>query len=173
VLHCGSFSKTLAPGYRIGWVAPGAYFRQVARQKLSTTLMASMPAQLGLVDYLRRGGFDRHLRKLRQTLSARHAAVSRAVCRHFPEGSSGTSPQGSYFMWVQLPEHVDAFELYRRGVEHKICIAPGPVFSSSGAFRNCLRLNFSHGLTPRIDNAIRTLGKMATEAAHRPRAKVA
>jgi DNA-binding transcriptional MocR family regulator len=73
VLHCSSFSKSLAPGYRIGWVAPGQFFRQVARQKLTTTLMASMPGQLGLVDYLRRGGFDRHLRKLRQALESRHA----------------------------------------------------------------------------------------------------
>lgn len=170
VLHCGSFSKTLAPGYRIGWVAPGAYMRDLARQKVAATLMASMPAQLGLVDYLRRGGFDLHLRKLRQTLAARYDEVAGAVSRHFPEGTCATEPRGAYFMWVQMPPQVDAFELFRQGKEHKICIAPGPVFSSTGGFRNCVRLNFSHGLTPRVDNALRIIGRLAREACERPAA---
>jgi len=167
VMHCSSFSKSLAPGYRIGWAAPGRYFQAVARQKLTTTLMSSMPAQLGLVDYLRRGGFDRHLRKLRQSLVARHAEVARAVCRHFPEGSCATRPQGSYFMWVEMPEAVDSMAMLQYAVAHRICIAPGPVFSSTGAFRNCVRLNFSHGLTERTDKALKLLGQFACEASGR------
>ncbi len=167
VMHCSSFSKSLAPGYRIGWAAPGRYFRAVARQKLATTLMSSMPAQLGLVDYLRRGGFDRHLRKLRQSLQARHEDVARAVCRHFPEGSCASRPQGAYFMWIEMPQQVDAMAMLEFAVSQRICIAPGPVFSSAGAFRNCVRLNFSHGLTERTDTAIRALGRFACSASGR------
>jgi DNA-binding transcriptional MocR family regulator len=167
VLHCSSFSKSLSPGYRIGWVAPGRFLRDVARQKLTTTLMSSMPAQLGLVDYLRRAGFDRHLRKLRQTLAERHAEVAAAVFRYFPESSCATRPDGSYFLWVQMPEKVDAMVLLRRAVEHKICIAPGPVFSPSGAFGNCVRLNFSHGLAGRTHRALELLGAWACEASGR------
>ena len=69
MLHCASFSKCLAPGYRVGWAAPGRFAQAVARQKLTTTLGASAPVQLALATYLERGGFDKHLRRLRQPVA--------------------------------------------------------------------------------------------------------
>lgn len=167
VLHCGSFSKCLSPGYRIGWVTPGRYFRDVARQKLSTTLMASMPAQLGLVHYLRSGSFDPHLRKLRRALADRHEQMVSAVERYFPEGSCATRPQGSYFMWIEMPPHVDAFAILQQAADRKICFTPGRIFSPSGHFRNCARLNFSYGVTPRIEKALEHLGRLARAASGR------
>jgi DNA-binding transcriptional MocR family regulator len=167
VLHCSSFTKSLAPGYRIGWVAPGRYFREVARQKVATTLMASMPGQAGIAAYLQRRGYDRHLRRLRQVLAARHEEFAQAVCRHFPEGTCATRPEGGYFMWLQMPRPVDAFEMQRFAQAHGISVAPGPLFSAAHAFGNCVRLNFSHGMNDRTERALALLGKFAKMASMR------
>jgi len=165
VLHCSSFSKSLAPGYRIGWAAPGRYTRDVARRKLTTTLNTSVPAQLALATYLERGGFDKHLRKLRQTLAMQQAIFAQAVGRHFPEGTRATRPLGGYFMWVELPQQVDALELHRRALALGISIAPGPVFSATGGFRHHLRLNYGHAWDARSERALATLGRLAGECA--------
>lgn len=103
VMHCSSFSKCLAPGYRIGWAMPGRFSQAVARAKLTTTLSASAPAQAGLANYLEKGGFDKHLRKLRHTLAEQQALFAQAIGRHFPPGTRATRPAGGYFMWVVLP----------------------------------------------------------------------
>jgi DNA-binding transcriptional MocR family regulator len=161
VLHCSSFSKCLAPGYRIGWAAPGRYARQVARQKLTTTLSASAPAQLALAHYLERGGFDRHLRKLRHTLALQRDTFAQAVGHHFPPGTRATRPSGGYFMWVELPEGVDALDIHRQALSLGISVAPGPIFSASRAFTNCLRLNFGHAWDARAEQAVATLGRLA------------
>lgn len=92
VMHCSSFSKNLAPGYRIGWVAPGRYLREAVRQKLSTTITTSAPAQAALATYLEHGGYDRHLRQLRQTLKGQQDAMAEAVARYFPLGTRATRP---------------------------------------------------------------------------------
>ncbi len=140
VLHCGSFSKSLAPGYRIGWAAPGRFARAVARHKLTSTLSASAPAQAALALYLERGGFDKHLRKLRAALAAQQAVFAQAVGHYFPPGTRATRPEGGYFLWVELPEGCDALHIHRQALAQGISVAPGPIFSASHAFMNCLRL---------------------------------
>lgn len=161
VLHCGSFSKCLAPGYRIGWAAPGRFARAVAQQKLTTTLGASTPVQLALADYLRRGGFDKHLRRLRHTLASRQAVFAEAVGQHFPAGTQATRPTGGYFLWLELPEGVDTLRLHRQALARGISIAPGPIFSAARGFTNCLRLNYGHDWNARSEAALATLGRLA------------
>ena len=160
VLHCSSFSKCLAPGYRIGWAAPGRFAKAVARLKLTTTLSASAPAQLALATYLERGGFDKHLRKLRQTLAAQQTTFAQAVGHHFPADTRATRPAGGYFLWVELPHGVDALEIHRHALSLGISVAPGPIFSASRAFTNCLRLNYGHAWDERADQALATLGRL-------------
>jgi len=160
VLHCSSFSKCLAPGYRIGWAAPGRFAKAVARLKLTTTLSASAPAQLALATYLERGGFDKHLRKLRQTLAAQQTTFAQAVGHHFPAETRATRPAGGYFLWVELPHGVDALEIHRHALSLGISVAPGPIFSASRAFTNCLRLNYGHAWDERADQALATLGRL-------------
>lgn len=161
VMHCSSFSKCLAPGYRIGWAAPGRYAKAVARSKLTSTLGASAPVQAGLAHYLERGGFDKHLRRLRLTLANQQAPMVQAVARHFPAGTRATRPVGGYFLWVELPEHVDALALHRAALAHGISVVPGPIFSASRAFANCLRLNYGHAWDARTEAAVATLGRLA------------
>ena len=160
VLHCGSFSKSLAPGYRIGWAAPGRFARAVARHKLTSTLSASAPAQAALALYLERGGVDKHLRKLRAALAAQQAVFAQAVGHYFPPGTRATRPEGGYFLWVELPEGCDALHIHRQALAQGISVAPGPIFSASHAFMNCLRLNYGHTWNARTEQALATLGQI-------------
>ena len=162
VMHCSSFSKCLAPGYRIGWAAPGRFTKAVARQKLTTTLGASAPVQAALAHYLERGGFDKHLRSLRQTLAAQQATFAQAVGHHFPPGTRATRPAGGYFLWVELPGTVDALEIHRQALALGISVAPGPIFSANRAFTHCLRLNYGHVWDARAEAAMATLGRLVT-----------
>lgn len=160
VMHCSSFSKCLAPGYRIGWVAPGRYTRDVVRLKLTTTLSASAPAQTALAEYLAKGGYEKHLRQLRHALSVQQSAMVQAVVRHFPRGTKATRPNGGYFLWIELPGDVNTLEVHRRALSLGISIAPGPMFSAHRGFTNCLRLNYGHPWDTRAEAALTTLGRL-------------
>lgn len=166
VMHCSSFSKSLAPGYRIGWAAPGRYMQQVARLKLTSTLNTCVPAQLAIARYLERGGFDRHLRRLRVALASQQAQYAAAVARHFPPGTRVTRPSGGYFLWVELPAGCDALKLHRDASRLGISVAPGPMFSARRGFGHCLRLNHGHPLDARMEAALTSLGRLATEGMH-------
>jgi DNA-binding transcriptional MocR family regulator len=164
VMHCSSFSKCLAPGYRIGWAVPGRYRKAVARHKLTTTLSVSAPSQLALSDYLAKGGYDKHLRQLRHALSDQQNDFMQAVIRHFPVGTRATRPEGGYFLWLELPAKVNALELHRQALSFGISIAPGPMFSAQRAYANCIRLNYGHPWDARIAAAVATLGKLVHAA---------
>lgn len=161
VMHCSSFSKCLAPGYRVGWVAAGRYAQAVSRLKLTTSLSTSAPAQGALADYLAKGGYDRHLRALRHTLSVQQGALMQAVARHFPAGTRATRPDGGYFLWLELPDGANALDIHRRAIAHGISVAPGPMFSAQRGYGNCLRLNYGHPMDERANRALATLGKLA------------
>jgi DNA-binding transcriptional MocR family regulator len=161
VLHSSSFSKCLAPGYRVGWTVAGRYSRAVARLKMTRTLSASAPAQAALADYLAKGGYDKHLRQLRHALSAQQGAMLEAVVRHFPKGTRATHPAGGYFLWIELAEGVDALALHRRALSLGISVAPGPMFSAQRAFKHFIRLNYGHPWDARSEAAIATLGRLA------------
>lgn len=165
VMHCSSFSKTLAPGYRIGWVSAGRFADKVQRLKLMTTLSASIPAQAGVADYLQHGGYDKHLRKLRTAMRSQLAAMEAALARWLPPEVRWVTPSGGYFLWLQLPEAVDAMALHGLAIKHGISIAPGPIFSATHSFKNCVRLNFGHPWEPKIEEAIRVLAEILKEPA--------
>ena len=165
VLHCGSFSKCLAPGYRIGWTLAGRWQQAVARLRLGSTLGASMPAQLAIAAYLEGGGYDKHLRSLRRRLALQQAQLAEAVAQHFPPGCRATRPAGGYFLWIEMPEGVDALALHRRALAAGISLAPGPIFSARRGFRHCIRLNAGHGDAAREGPALATLGRWMAEMA--------
>ncbi|MET1079813.1 MAG: GntR family transcriptional regulator MpaR [Pseudomonas sp.] len=160
VMHCGSFSKSLAPGYRVGWVAAGRFAQMVERLKLMTTLSASLPAQAAIADYLQHGDYDRHLRRLRYALQEQQAALLGAVARHLPAETRVTQPAGGYFLWLELPERVDSLALFQLALAQGISLAPGPIFSPTRRFRNCVRLNYGHPWDARCEQGLATLGRI-------------
>ena len=167
VMHCSSFSKCLAPGYRVGWAAPGRYAKAVERLKLTTSLATSVPAQITLASYLAKGGYDRHLRSLRHTLMLQQMKFIEAIERYFPEGTRLSSPAGGYFLWVKLPDGVNALELHRVALNNGISIAPGPIFSSQKGFTDYVRLNYGHIWDEQIEASIATLGTIINRLAKR------
>ncbi|MGH8848073.1 MAG: PLP-dependent aminotransferase family protein, partial [Polaromonas sp.] len=161
VMHCSSFSKTLAPGYRVGWVSPGRFGQQIERLKLMTTLSASLPAQMAVADYLQHGGYDKHLRRLRHALESQLSSLLAAIARHFPAGVRVSRPAGGYFVWVEFAEGFDALFLHQAALAHGISVAPGPIFSARRNFRQCLRLNYGQPWNARFEAAMQTLGALA------------
>jgi DNA-binding transcriptional MocR family regulator len=170
VLHCSSFSKCLAPGYRVGWAAPGRLAREVERLKLMTSLSGSIPVQAALAEYLQEGGYDRHLRSLRSSLQAQRNSLFDAVSRLFPDGTRVVRPAGGYFVWVELPAGVDAMALHRAALAQSISLAPGPMFSARAEFQNHIRLTCGQGWNEALERAMRALARLVDDA---PRADVA
>jgi len=161
VMHCSSFSKNLAPGYRVGWVAAGRYSRQIERMRQMTTLSVSTPAQAGIADYLQFGGFDRHLRTLRHNLEVQQNVMRAAIDQYFPDSTRVSRPQGGYFLWLELPRGTDSLEFLELALAQNISIAPGPIFSAKRAFGNCLRLNYGAPSQAALLKAVETLGHIA------------
>jgi DNA-binding transcriptional MocR family regulator len=160
VLHCGSFSKCLAPGYRLGWVAAGRFAENVLRRKVTTSLGTSLPIQLGIAQMLSQGGYDAHLLRLRSTLAKQQRTMLDAVSKHFPAECRVVAPSGGYFLWIELPQRVDSLEVHRLALEANISIAPGPMFSARREYRNYIRLNYGHPWTPAMERAVSKLGQI-------------
>jgi DNA-binding transcriptional MocR family regulator len=160
VLLCDSFSKTLAPGYRVGWAAPGRFREKVMHLKMVSSLGNATLPELAIADYLATGGYEHHLRKLRKIYAEQMALLTRAVGEHFPEGTRVTRPAGGQVLWVELPESIDAMELFYRALERNISIAPGPIFSPKQKYRNFIRLNAGVSWNERTEAALAELGRM-------------
>ncbi|MDQ6626709.1 MAG: PLP-dependent aminotransferase family protein [Verrucomicrobiota bacterium] len=157
VLLCGSFSKTLAPGYRIGWLIPGRFFTRAKSLKSASSGATATLPQLALADYLANGGYDHHLRGLRAALKRQVEQVSHAVAESFPAETRITRPTGGFVLWVELPAHIDAVPLHKRALAQNISIAPGPMFSPDQGFRNFIRLSCGRPWSREIERAIVTL----------------
>ncbi len=141
VLLCSSFSKTLAPGYRIGWIAPGKHLEKIMHLKLITNIASPSPTQLAVAEFLTTGGYEHHLRTIRKSYAQRTARMSEAIGEAFPTGTRITRPTGGYSLWVEMPESIDSIDLYTKANEQGITVAPGTVFSTSDNFNHCIRLN--------------------------------
>ena len=161
VLRVGSFSKTLAPGYRVGWILPGPrYAEAVHRQKLASTVTGATPPQLAVAGYLASGRYEKHLRRLRRTFRENVARLRAEVAARFPSGTRLSRPEGGFLLWVRLPDGVDALELHERTHAAGISISPGPIFSPSGGFRSFVRLSAGHPWTDRTEAALDALAGM-------------
>ena len=160
VLHCGSFSKCLAPGYRLGWVAAGRYAEELSRRKMESSIATSLPVQQGIAQMLRSGGYEAHLVRLRRRLVASQHAALDSLQRYFPAGYRVAAPLGGYFLWVECAAQVDSMDLHRRALDLGISIAPGPIFSARQQFNNYLRLNTGHPWTNTMAQAIQKIAQL-------------
>jgi len=161
VLLCSSFSKTIAPGYRVGWIAPGRFQGQVERLKVVSNIATATPTQLAIAEFLANGGYDHYLRKVRRIYRQQTTSMAQAVAKSFPDGTRVTRPSGGYVLWVELPNSIDSLKLYEEALNAGITIAPGPIFSAKGKYRNCVRLNAGFW-SEKIERAVWTLGELAS-----------
>ncbi|MGC3874911.1 PLP-dependent aminotransferase family protein [Halomonas sp. GXIMD04776] len=162
VLLCSAFSKTLTPGLRVGWIAPGRYRDQVMHMKyVSTGASATLP-QLAVAEFIAKGHYEHHLREMIRQYQRHRDILLGWVERHFPAGTGISYPQGGFLLWLELPADIDCVRLNERLAASNIRIAPGSLFSASGKYRHCLRLNYASPLTPSIASAIRGVGEMVT-----------
>ena len=166
-IYCSSFSKTIAPGYRIGWLATRRHMQRVLEQKLAFTLSSPALPQAALADFLSCGGYDSHLRRVRRTFAENIDQMTRAIERSFPSGTKASRPAGGFVLWVELPKPIDSRALFDEALRRGICFVPGDVFSASGRFTHCLRLSCGHGWDRRIEDGLTTIGALASGASRR------
>jgi DNA-binding transcriptional MocR family regulator len=162
VMHCSSFSKSLAPGYRVGWVVPGRFYERVEELKFMHTVASPTITQMAIAAFLDSGGYERHLRTLRRAFAAQVSAAQDAIARHFPRGTRVSRPSGGYLLWVELPEgSPTAIDIQRAALERAISIAPGPIFSARGSFQRFFRLSCGYPWSDSLDDAVEVLGRLA------------
>lgn len=160
VLYCSSFSKSLSPGLRVGWLVPGALYEKTEYLKYVTNLATPTLAQLIVAEVLEHGGYDRYLRRARQQYRQAVERMTAAVGAYFPPGTRITQPQGGFLLWVELPGKIDAITLTQQALALGISIAPGPIFSATQKYRNFIRLNCAVDWDERINQALVRLGQM-------------
>lgn len=161
VILCSSFSKVLAPGYRIGWIAGGRYHDAITRLKLATTLATPAAPQLAIAAFLRSPAYDRFIRKVRVAYRDQVTRGREAVARFFPAGTRVTQPRGGFLLWIELPGGADSEQLADAALGAGISISPGTLFSGGGQHRHCIRLSCGQPWTPALDRAVERLGRLA------------
>lgn len=160
IIQCGSFSKTLSPGLRVGWAASSRHRDRIEYLKYVTSIASSTTPQLVVADFLESGRYERYLRTVRGRYTAAVARMSDALLRHFPDGTRLSQPQGGFLLWVELPADVDAFALAQRALKKGVSIAPGPIFSASGRYGNFIRVSCARQWDARLERALVTLANL-------------
>lgn len=161
VLWCGSVSKTLAPGYRVGWVAPGKYKEQLLKLKYVHSIASTSIIHEAVGNFLLTGRYDNHLGKLRRTLQDNYQLYATVIGESFPEGTKVSRPQGGLALWVEFPQEIDTGELYNLALKSNISISAGRMFTLQDQFRNCMRLNFGLPWTNELKLKLQLLGSLA------------
>ena len=168
VVSCGSVSKTLALGYRIGWAVSPQFHTELARAKFYSSVACPTLQQLVLARYYASGGYDRYLRRVRSMLSSNSQLFVDAVAKYFPPGTRAARPAGGVVIWVELPANVDGAELFRTALASRIGIAPGIVFSAKADYRNYIRLSCGLPWSTTIARAFEKLGQLVRTLARTP-----
>ncbi len=160
VLQCSSFSKSLTPGYRIGWAVPGKFKERVITLKRMNNIATNTLAQAAIAHFLQNGRYELHLRHLRKALHTQCLRYIQAITEYFPEDTKVTRPQGGFILWLEMGRKLDAYKLHKRALKHKIGLAPGPIFSTHGQFQHCFRLSFGLPWSNRVEEGLQTLAEL-------------
>ncbi|TDX15934.1 GntR family transcriptional regulator [Buttiauxella sp. BIGb0552] len=160
VLLCSSFSKTLAPGLRVGWIVPGRYFDRAMHMKYIVTGSSTTFTQMAVAEFVRNGHYHRHLRRMRQHYQRNLDVFTCWVRHYFPCGICVSRPQGGFLMWIELPERIDIVPISETLRQHNIRIAVGSLLSASGKYRNCMRLNYALPFNAETETALRNMGEI-------------
>lgn len=160
VMYCNSFSKSLVPGFRIGWCAPGKFAYEVARLKSMHNGPVCNFTQRVLQQLLASGSYDRHLKKFRVELQKNLLRTTHLIERHFPEGTKISSPFGGLVIWVELPTNINTVNLQDEAFTQGISYAPGEIFSAKGDYQDYLRISFCRLWDLKTERALIRLGDL-------------
>src|SRR6185436_10827813 len=159
-MHCSSLSKSLSPGYRIGWAIPGKFNHQVKQVKRMLNICCPTLTQAATAHFLKTGRYEYHLKNLRKALHTQCLRYMQAIIEYFPEDTKVSRPHGGFVLWVQLNKKVNAFRLRTEAMKHNISVVPGKIFSAGGAYENCLRISFGKPWSEDADYGLMILGKL-------------
>jgi DNA-binding transcriptional MocR family regulator len=160
VILCGSASKILGPGLRIGWAVSSRWREDLVRAKSFTSCSAPTLAQHVSAEMFSGANMERPLRRLRGEIAANVGRFRAAIARHWPEGTCVSQPRGGLVLWVKLPGGGDGQALFERATERGIGIVPGTLFSAAGQHRDYVRLSCATPWTERVEGALQTLGQI-------------
>lgn len=160
VMHCSSLSKSLSPGYRIGWVMPGKFFDTVKQLKRIQNISSPTLTQAAMAHYLKYGRYEFHLKNLRKALHTQSLRYVQAIIKYFPPDTKVSRPHGGFILWLELNKNVNAFRLRTEAMKHHISIVPGKIFSSGNNYDNCIRICFGKPWDEDMDYGLMMLGKM-------------
>ena len=160
VMLCSSVSKSVAPGYRVGWCIPGRFKDKVLNIKMMHTISSATPTQAAIANFFVAGRYDLHMRNLRRALYTQCLRYMQAIAAYFPPGTKISRPQGGYALWIELDKRVNAFELYQAAMEQNISIAPGQIFSTDARYSNFIRISFGMAYDETVDKSIKALGAL-------------
>ncbi|SEW51557.1 aminotransferase-like domain-containing protein [Chitinophaga arvensicola] len=163
VMYCSSFTKTLAPGLRIGWTAAGRFTYDVARIKAMMNHSTSCFSQRVILQLLTTGVLEKHLQKFRLEMQMNQHRYIAVIEKHFPAGTKVTQPGGGIYLWVELPDAVNTSVFLEKAFEHNISYAPGEIFSSKGKYLHYIRLSYSGLWEKKAEKALIKLGKLLGE----------
>ncbi|MGK5025956.1 PLP-dependent aminotransferase family protein [Janthinobacterium sp. RB2R34] len=161
VITCSSFSKTLSPGLRVGWMLGGGWTGELLRAKYFSTVGNAALPQLAISDYLARHDLERHLRKLRRALAGNASRMRATIAQHWPAGTRLGEPRGGLSLWIQLPAGSDAAVFSRAALAQGVGVMPGHVFSGNGDYRDHVRLSCGLPFDHTTEAALRRLGTLA------------
>lgn len=156
VFSCSSFSKTIGPGFRVGWaVVPKKYFNEYKRLKLATTFSGVIIHEKMIENFLKDGHhYDRHLKKLNKSFEQNIEQIASYIDTHLRGIVSIHKPKGGFCLWLQLPKKVDSFELYRELIKKDVAVSPGHIFSSNKTYKNYIRINCGISPDKKVEKAI-------------------
>ena len=164
VMLCGSFSKTLAPGLKAGWIEAGCWRDRVRMLKFVASGGQNELVEATVADLLDSGGYERSLRQLRRRFAAQVDTARAVIAEAFPRGTRVTRPSGAYILWIELPKACDSVALFERLLERGISIAPGPMFSATQRYRNFVRISVGQAWNERHERALREIGRLAKQS---------
>ncbi len=167
VITCGSFSKILSPGLRVGWVLGARWTADLLRAKCFSTVATATLPQLAIAEYFNRHDFDRGLRRLRRDLGINAQRYREAIVNHWPAGISVSQPAGGLALWVELPSHIEGQALFNAALAHGIGTLPGHLFSTRGDYRHHLRLSCGLSWNADVEKALRVLGGLVETESRR------
>jgi DNA-binding transcriptional MocR family regulator len=164
VLYCSSISKSLAPGYRIGWCIPGRFIDKVKHLKMTYSISSPAITQSAIAHFLSIGRYEYHLKNLRKALHTQCLRYMQGIIEYFPDDIKISRPAGGFIFWIELNKKINSFQLFRQAMKYNISITPGQIFSLNGSYSNYIRISFGNRYDNNSEYGLKIVGQLIKKA---------